>query len=378
VSLIVHKGLENIYVKESKICFIDGEKSKLYYRGYNIEDLVKYSSFEEVSYLLLFGKLPNRRELEEFEYKIRENYSLEVEILDFLKRIKKDSHPMDVLRTCVSYLSFFDDSPQDQSFEKNILRSIKILGSTPNILASFDRIRRGKEPLQPKKDLNFASNFLYLLKGEEPKEREAKTMDIALILHAEHEMNASTFACLVTASTKSDMYSSITSGIGTLKGPLHGGANEGALRMFLEIGDPERVPSYLDNLLASKKRVMGFGHRVYKNYDPRYRILKELAREMSKEKGEDKLFSIALRTEEEALKRLKKYNIYPNVDFYSGLVFYLLGIPIDLFTCVFAMGRIVGWCSHILEYWSDNKLIRPKALYTGELDLVYKPINQRE
>ncbi|MEM4311524.1 MAG: citrate/2-methylcitrate synthase [Nitrososphaerales archaeon] len=374
----VHKGLEDIYVKESKICYIDGERSKLFYRGYDIDDLVKYSTFEEVSYLLLYGKLPNRKELNEFQKSIRDSYTLNPEVIKLLEIFRRDTHPMDLLRTCISYLSTFDDSPKDQSLEKNLSRVIKIIGSIPTILGTFDRIRRGKKPIEPNPKLNLASHFLYLLRGKEPKERDAKIMDTALILHAEHEMNASTFACTVTASTKSDIYSSITSGIGTLKGPLHGGANEEALRMFLEIGSIDKVKPYLDELFVKGKKVMGFGHRIYKNYDPRYRILKEIAKEMSKERGNHKLFEIALKVEEEVLKRLEKYNIYPNVDFYSGLVFYFLNIPIDFFTCVFTMGRVVGWSAHIIEYWMDNRLIRPKALYKGELNLPYKPIEQRE
>ncbi|PSN82763.1 citrate synthase [Candidatus Marsarchaeota G1 archaeon OSP_D] len=369
--VVVHKGLENVYVCESNICFIDGENSRLLYRGYSVEDLVENSFYEEVAYLLLYGRLPKREELSSFVESLRQSYELPKVMLDLLKQFPKNAHPMDVLRTGVSMLSFFDNSSDDYS------RALRIIGAMPTIVASFARARKGLELVAPKKELSIATNFLYMLNGNEPDEEDARAMDIAYIVHAEHEMNASTFSCIVTASTLSDLYSVVTSGIATLKGPLHGGANERALEYFLSVGSPEKAEEAVEKTLNAKQRLMGFGHRVYKNYDPRYKILKPLAKALSEKKGKAWVYKTAEAVEQAALKRLSEHKIFPNVDFYSGILFHALGIETDLFTPIFAMSRSVGWIAHALEYVQNNRLIRPKAYYTGELNKKYTPIDQR-
>jgi len=253
-------------------------------------------------------------------------------------------------------------------------KAMMILAKAPTIVAAWHSIRNDRDPIEPTNDLDHAANFLYMLNGEKPNELFSKIMDVALILHAEHGMNASTFAALVTASTLSDIYSAVVSGISALKGPLHGGANERALRMIMEVGCPENAESYVLRKLAKKERIMGFGHRVYKAYDPRAKILKEYARMLCEKKGEMNLYETAVKIEEVVLRELSKKRIFTNVDFFSGIVYHHLGIPSDLFTTIFAMARIVGWTGHVLEYWSENRIIRPRALYVGELDKQYLPM----
>jgi citrate synthase len=375
--VVIHKGLDNVYVKESKICYIDGEASKLFYRGYSIEDLAANSTFEEIAYLLIYGSLPTRQQLESFEKRILSNRTLEPGLLQLIRSFPTTSDPMDVLRTAVSALALYDPKPTTENIEERIDKALRILGKTPTIIAAFDRIRNRKEPIAPMSDLSHAANFLQMLTGKTPVPYDAHVMDVALILHAEHEMNASTFSCTVTASTLADMYSIITSGIATLRGPLHGGANEAALNTVLEVGDPSKAEEYVTRALAEKKRIMGFGHRVYKTWDPRYVILKKLGAQLASTKGETKLFETAVAIEQSALKHLAGSPIFPNVDSYSGIVFHTLGIPTDLFTPIFAMSRTAGWTAHAIEYLEANRLIRPKALYVGQTGLSYIPIDRR-
>ena len=375
--VVIHKGLDNVYVKESKICFIDGEASKLFYRGYSIEDLAAHSTFEETVYLLVYGWLPTRSQLEDFTQRLESYRTLDQPILQLIQSFPLKSDPMDVLRTAVSALGLYDAHPLTDDTQARIDKGLRILAKTPTIVSSFDRVRNGKKPLQPKPGLHQAADFLYMLSGEEPEAYDAHVMDVALILHAEHEMNASTFACTVTASTLADMYSIITSGIGTLRGPLHGGANEEALRAVMEVGDASKAEDYVADALAHKRRIMGFGHRVYKTWDPRYLILKELGRELAVKKKETKLFDTALAIETSARKHLEGSSIFPNVDSYSGVVFHTLGIPTDLFTPIFVMSRISGWVAHAIEYLQANRLIRPKALYVGKTGLSYVPFESR-
>lgn len=375
-AVVLHKGLDNVYVAESSICYIDGENSRLYYRGYSVEELAEKSSFEEVAFLLIYGWLPKREEFEGFVRAVRESYNPPQEILSWLKTVPTNSHPMDVLRTAISMLSLYDKS-EDNSLEANRQRGIRIIGVTPTIIASYARMRRGLKPVEPDPSLQIAANFLYMLRESKPDPFDVSAMDKALILHAEHEMNASTFSCIVTASTLSDMYSAITAGIATLKGPLHGGANEAALRYIQSVGSPERAEEAVEKTLSAKQRIMGFGHRVYKNYDPRYKILKPLARQLAEKKGTLNLYLTAEAVEQAALKRLSQHRLYPNVDFYSGLVFNALGIDTDLFTPIFAMSRSAGWVAHVLEYVADNRLVRPKAYYTGALDRKYVEMDRR-
>jgi citrate synthase len=375
--VVIHKGLDNVYVKESKICFIDGEASKLFYRGYSIEDLAAHSTFEETSYLLIYGALPTKQQLLDFEKRILANRPLEPGLLQLLRSFPSTSDPMDVLRTAVSAMGLYDPQPATEVIEQRIDKALRILGKAPTIVAAFDRLRNGKEPIPPQSDLGHAANFLHMLTGNPPDPYDAHVMDLAMILHAEHEMNASTFSCTVTASTLADMYSIITSGIGTLRGPLHGGANEAALKTVLEVGDPSKAEEYVTKALAEKRRIMGFGHRVYRTWDPRYVILKKVGRELAARKGQTKLFETAEAIEQSALKHLAGSPIFPNVDSYSGIVFHMLGIPTDQFTPVFAMSRIAGWTAHSIEYLEANRLIRPKALYVGEASRPYTPIDAR-
>jgi citrate synthase len=375
--VVIHKGLDNVYVKESKICFIDGEASKLFYRGYSIEDLAEHSTFEETAYLLIYGRLPTKQQLQDFARLISSNRALDPGVLQLLRSFPITSDPVDVLRTAVSALGLYDPQPATDNTEERIGKALRILGQAPTIIAAFDRLRNGKEPIPPQLELDHAANFLYMLTGKTPDPYDARVMDVALILHSEHEMNASTFSCTVTASTLADMYSIITSGIGTLRGPLHGGANEAALRTIIEVGDPSKAEDYVTRALAEKKRIMGFGHRIYKTWDPRYVILKKLGAELASRKGETKLFGTAVAIEQSALRHLAGSPIFPNVDSYSGVVFHMLGIPTDLFTPVFAMSRIAGWTAHAIEYLENNRIIRPKALYIGQTSLPYVPLDAR-
>jgi citrate synthase len=374
---VVQKGLDNVYVMESKICFIDGEASQLFYRGYSIEDLAQHSTFEETAYLLIYGGLPNKRQLEDFKKQLSSQRMLEPALLQLIQSFPLTSDPMDVLRTAISAIAFYDPHPTTDKSEERVEKAIRILGKAPTIVAAFDRFRNHRDPISPQPDLNHAANFLQMIAGKIPDPFDAQVMDVALILHAEHEMNASTFSCTVTASTLADMYSIMTSGIGTLRGPLHGGANEAALRTVMEVGDPSRAEKYVSEALAEKKRIMGFGHRVYRTWDPRYVILKKLGAQLASRKGETVLFETAVAIEQSALRHLAGSPIFPNVDSYSGVVFHTLGIPTDLFTPIFAMSRIAGWAAHALEYLQANRLIRPKALYVGQTSLPYIPIDAR-
>jgi len=370
--------LDNVYVKESKICLIDGEASKLFYRGISIEELARNSTFEETTYLLIHGSLPTNDQLQAFQNRIESYRSVGSAIEQLIRSFPVTANPMDALRTAISALGMYDPEPAMEGDAPRIDKAVRILAMAPTITAAFDRLRNRKEPVSPRQGLGHAANFLYMLSGEIPDANDARAMDVAMILHAEHEMNASTFACTVTASTLADMYSIILSGIGTLRGPLHGGANEAALRTVMEVGEPSKAEDYVVQALAEKKRIMGFGHRVYKTWDPRYVILKKLASDLAEKKGQTKLFSTAQAIEESALKHLAGSPIFPNVDSYSGLVFHMLGIPIDLFTPVFAMSRIAGWTAHAIEYLQENRLIRPKALYVGQAGSPYIPIHERK
>ncbi|MGQ4891729.1 MAG: citrate/2-methylcitrate synthase [Candidatus Njordarchaeia archaeon] len=373
----IHKGLDGIIVATSKLSYIDGAQGKLYYAGYRIEDIAKYSTFEEVAYLMWNGKLPTKSELEELSKMLKENRSLPSEVIEMMRKLPKNSHPMDVLKLAVSALGPFDPELSDGSHEANYRKAIRITAKFPTIVATWHNIREGRDPIEPNPNLDHAANFLYMMFGEKPDEFKAKTMDVALMLHVEHGMNASTFSCIVTASTLSDLYSSITAGVATLKGPLHGGANERALKMLREIGNVDNVEKYIEEKLAKKERIMGFGHRVYKSYDPRARIFKSYVEKISEMTGDKTLFEIAKKVEEVMIAKLGAKGIFPNIDFYSGIVYNALGIPSDLFTPIFAIARVVGWTAHVLEYLQENRLVRPRQLFVGELDREYIPIDKR-
>jgi len=371
------RGLEGVIAAITSISCIDGEEGILIYRGIPIQVMAKNSTFEETAYFLLFGKLPTRTELDYFIGDLKEHRALSEHEIGCILNFPKDAHPMDALRTAVSIMGLNDPMKGAESRDINLRIGIKIIAKIPSIIAAFDRMRKGKEIIQPDSNLSHAENFLYMLRGEKPDTEDARILDIALILHADHGMNASTFGSMVTASTLSDMYSAIVTGIGTLKGPLHGGANERVLKMINEIGSEDKAEEYVLNALAEHRKIMGFGHRVYKAYDPRAKILKGYAERLSEKNGDMKFINIGKKIEEVMIREVGKKGIFPNVDFYSGIVYHFLGIPTDLFTPIFAMSRVAGWVAHIVEYLQANRIFRPRAIYNGPVDVEYTPMEER-
>ncbi|MGH9943234.1 MAG: citrate/2-methylcitrate synthase [Pyrinomonadaceae bacterium] len=368
-------GLRGVVAAQSSIGDVNGEQGILIYQGYDIHDLAEHSTFEETVYLLWHGRLPTRQELDELKRSIGENYALPQEVIDMIHTFPREADPMDALRTAVSALDFYDQQGHDLSREGALRTAIRLTAQLPVIVAAIERIRNGQEPIQAKPELDIATNFLYMLKGEMPSEREARIFDVCLILHADHELNASTFTARVVAGTLADIYGAVTAAIAALSGPLHGGANTNVMKMLLEIGERERVEDYIHNALAQKKKIMGIGHAVYKTEDPRATHLRQFSREMGERRGETKWFEMAQKIEE-IMQREK--GMFPNVDFYSASAYYMMGIPLDLFTPIFAVSRISGWTGHILEQYANNKLIRPRAEYVGPRDLKYAPIDQRQ
>jgi len=370
----VKAGLQNVVIATSEICSIDGAQGRLIYRGYDIGDLAEHSTFEEVVYLLWNGRLPRRAELDQLKQQFAQTRAVAPQILDLLKNLPPAQHPMETLRTAISALSLYDAESEDMSEEANWRKAVRLTAQMGTVVAAYARIRDGKEAVAPDPRLSHAANFLYMLTGERPSEEEARWFDIALILHADHSFNASTFAARVTASTLSDMHSAITSAIGALKGPLHGGANERVMRMLLEIGSVDKAEDHVRGLLAERQKVMGFGHRVYRTKDPRATILRRMSEELGRRTGQVKWFEMSERIEE---LMVREKGINANVDFYSASSYYVLGIPVDLYTLIFAVSRISGWTAHVLEQYANNRLIRPLAEYTGPVGLKYVPIDQR-
>jgi citrate synthase len=357
------KGLEGVVATTSSICYIDGDRGILAYRGIDIHELADNSSFEEVCYLLWFGRLPKRNELRDLHDRLCEERKLDASIIYRLQLAPKHALPMDVLRTMVSALSFYDPEEKSNDHDANVHKSIRLTSQIAMIVAAYDRIRKGKPVVEPDRSLSHAANFLLMLTGERPSKTAERALDIALILHADHELNASTFAARVTAATLSDMHSSITSAIGALKGPLHGGANEAVFRILEQIDSSGADPvEYVKGMLAQKKKVPGFGHRVYHTEDPRATHLRQMSRDLGNSSGQPKWFDISQRIEQ-FVKADKKLNA--NVDFYSASTYHTLGIDVDLFTPVFAVSRISGWTAHVIEQLDDNRLIRPRADYIG-------------
>jgi citrate synthase len=375
---VTKKGLEGVVAAQTQLSQIDGQRGELFYRGVDIHDLAENASFEEVAYLLWLGHLPNRSELDAFKAQLAEHRVMPAALKMMLPNFPKRATPMEVLRTATSALSMFDPTANEtQSFEGNLSKAIRLMSSFPTILAAFDRVRDGLEPIDPDPELDHAANFLYMLHGVKPDQDSARAMDAYLILLAEHGLNASTFSARVTASTLGDLYSGVVSGLGTLKGPLHGGANQAVMEMLDEIGEAEKARAYVQRALDNKQRIMGIGHRVYKTEDPRSRHLRRLSAVLSIEVCEPKWHIISLRVEEVALPVLNKKDLYTNVDFYSATVLHCLGLPTDMFTPMFAMSRIVGWTAHILEQYSDNRLIRPRAEYVGPQNVPWVPLEDR-
>ncbi len=374
---IINKGLEGVYFTQSRICKVDGIKGKLYYRGYTIEELVKKSTYEEICYLLLYKRLPTLKELKNFKMKLENKRSLNSDII-YLIQNAGNNDVMHVLRTTISAIAEKVNAPDDQSH--SLENCINIIAKISSIVATIGRIRAGLNYIEPKKNMGYAESFLYMLNGKIPNKKDIKIMDKMLILHAEHSSNASTFSAIVTASTLSDIYSAITSAIGTLKGPLHGEADENALRMLYNIAKPQNTEKYINNALKDKEKIMGFGHRIYKTYDPRAKIIRSTLVEMEKSSNVEirNITKIALRAEKMMVEKLgKTHNIWPNVDFFAGPVYRYIGIPLELFTPLFAVGRSPGWCAHVMEYWEDNKLIRPLEKYTGAIERKYIKIQDR-
>jgi len=369
----IKAGLKDVVIAQSRISYIDGDKGELVYAGINIHELAEKASFEEVIYLLLHQKLPNSDQLKELKAILVKHRVVPDPVFEIFRLLPKVTEPMDALRTAVSSLASFDENPHDLSPPAQSARVLKIISQMATVVAAFQRFRSGQERVAPNPEYNHAKNFLYMLTGKEPDPTAAKAMDIALILHADHGFNASTFAARVTTSTLSDVYSAFTSAIGTLKGPLHGGANQKVMEMLLEIGEGDPV-QYVKQALEDGKKIMGFGHRVYHTEDPRATHLRKMSEESCRSSGNIKWYEMS-RQIEKFMNAEKKINA--NVDFYSASVYYSLGIPTDLFTLLFAVSRSSGWGAHILEQYENNRLIRPREEYVGPRNQPYLPLNQR-
>jgi len=367
-------GLRGVTVGTSSISDVNGEKGELIYQGYNIHDLAEHSTFEEVIFLLWNKRLPNRAELSELEQSLRASYTVPAELLDLMKQFPREADPIDALRTAISALEFYDANARDITRETSIKTAIRLTAQFPTLVAASDRIRRGLEVINPDPRFGIAANFLYMLRGEKPSERVARIFDVCLILHADHELNASTFTARVVAGTLADMYACVTAAIGALSGPLHGGANTAVMKTLLEIGAVEKVESFIKQALTDKRKIMGFGHAVYKTEDPRATHLRKFSQEMGEAAGDSRWYEMSRKVEE---VMLREKGLYPNVDFFSASTYYMMGIPLDLYTPIFAISRISGWTGHILEQYADNKLIRPRAEYVGARDLPYVPIEER-
>lgn len=373
----INRGLDGIVAFSTTKSFIDGQKGELIYSGYLIDTLAENATFEEVCFLLWNDRLPNTKELESLQKLLVENREIPQPILEYIKATDKGAEPMAVLRTAVSMLADFDDTKgkfDDTLFEG---QAIAITAKIPTIIAAFDRVRHNKEIVAPLKEGSTAFNFLYMLNGEKPGEQAEKTMDLCLILHAEHGMNASTFTCRTICATQSDMYSAVTGAIGALKGPLHGGANTAVMNMLIELGEQGKdadAVAFTKEKLAKKEKISGFGHRVYKTFDPRARLLQHMSEDLSEETGHQELYKWSM----DMLNTMKsEKDIDPNVDFFSATVYYSIGIQPDLYTCIFTMSRVSGWTGHFMEQAANNRLIRPRALYVGEKHLDWVPVEKR-
>ncbi|MBF2036028.1 MAG: citrate synthase [Leptolyngbyaceae cyanobacterium T60_A2020_046] len=370
-------GLEGIPATQSAISHVDGQQGILEYRGIRIEELAQQGTFLETAYLLIWGGLPTRTELDHFEHEIRHHRRLKYRIRDMMKCFPEGGHPMDALQACAAALGLFYSKRalDDPAYIQNAV--VRLLAKIPTMVAAFQLMRKGNDPVQPRDDLDYAANFLYMLNEQEPDPLAARIFDICLTLHAEHTINASTFSAMVTASTLTDPYAVVASAVGTLAGPLHGGANEEVITMLEAIGSVENVRPYIDRCIQEKSKIMGFGHRVYKVKDPRAIILQKLAVQLFEKFGGDEYYDIALELEAVVTERLGHKGVYPNVDFYSGLVYRKLGIPTDLFTPVFAIARVAGWLAHWKEQLGENRIFRPTQIYTGAHGQHYVPIGDR-
>ncbi len=371
----LHRGLQGVYFDRTETTFIDGRKGVLEYRGFSIHDLAEKSTFEETSYLLLYGSLPTRAELEEFDSQLKAARPIPGDVVDIIRKVQ-DSHPMDVLRTAVSALAATDPDIGDNSAEATFRKGIRLTSQVPTIVMTHNAIRNGREIVEPDDGMSHAANFLYMLNGERPSDDTAELLDRDFILHADHGSNASAFTARVVAGTGADLHSAVTAGVAALSGPFHGGAAENVMTMTEEIGSPENAAAYVKELLSTRRRVMGFGHRVYRAEDPRARHLRSGVRRLSHEMGEPKWYDI-LEAVIEAMKPYARRGIHVNVDFFAGAMYHLIGIPNDLFVPIFAVGRVPGWTIQVVEQYRHNILIRPLLLFAGEREREYVPIDDR-
>lgn len=367
-------GLRGVVAATSSIGDVDGANGVLIYQGFDIHELATHSTFEEVIYLLWHGRLPIREELDELRETLCSSYELPSEVLDLMRSFPREAEPMDVLRTTVSALDFYDEAAHDTSREVSVKIAARLVSQIPTIVTAMERLRNGLEPVKPNPQLNIATNFLFMLKGEMPSPEDARIFDQCLILHADHELNASTFTARVVAGTLADIYGAVTAAIAALSGPLHGGANTNVMRTLLSIGEVEKAEDYVKEALSAKKKMMGFGHAVYRTEDPRATHLRQFSKEVGERAGNSKWYEISRRLEE---VMMREKGMFPNVDFFSASTYYMMGIPLDLFTPIFAVSRISGWTGHILEQYANNKLIRPRAEYVGPRGLKYIPIEMR-
>jgi len=375
--LVLKPGLEGVPVTNSGICEINGIEGKLNYRGYPISELAQKSSFLETAFLLIWGELPTENELHKFEEDVQMHRRVSFRIRDMLKCFPESGHPMDALQASAASLGLFYSRRAIDDPKYIYDAVVRLIAKIPTMVAAFEQIRKGDDPIQPQDDLPYSSNFLYMLTEREPDPLAARVFDRCLILHAEHSLNASTFSARVTASTLTDPYAVVASAVGTLAGPLHGGANEDVIAMLEEIGIPDKASSFLNEAIDKKRKIMGFGHREYRVKDPRATILQDFAEELFSEFGKDEMYEVAKTLEEEAISRLGPKGIFPNVDFYSGLVYRKLGIPRDLFTPVFAISRVAGWLAHWREQLGANRIFRPSQIYEGEKVRNWQPLENR-
>ncbi|MBS1253588.1 MAG: Citrate synthase [Anaerolineales bacterium] len=372
------RGLAGVTVADTEMSFIDGEAGVLRYRGIPIEDLAENASYEEVVYLLRQGELPTATQLDEFKANlVKCCRTVPDEVIDAVRHFPSGAHPMAILRTAVSLLGLHDPGAEVETRTANEAKATQLMAGIPTLIALYERVRNGQEPVPPSQELGHAANFLYMLTGEDPNEVAVRAINTYLVLLADHGFNASTFTARTIASTESDMYSAITGAIGTLKGPLHGGANERVMKSLFEIESPDKAKAWVDQTLDKGQRIMGFGHRVYKTLDPRARILRQYAEALAEEPDVGKWVDVAIVVADAAEERLSAKGIWPNVDFYSAPVLYSAGIPVDQFTPIFVMSRVAGWTAHVLEQQADNRLIRPRAKYVGPREQPYVPMGER-
>ncbi|ODS32918.1 MAG: Citrate synthase [Candidatus Scalindua rubra] len=371
---IIASGLEGVIAGRTSICKIDEDQCELFYGGYSIDDLASNSNFEEVTYLLLCGELPDKKGLEDFCNELSAEREIPTELINIIKELPGETDPMDVLKIAVGILHTSDPDGSSNTDDANMRKAVRLIAKIPTIITHDYRITNDMEPVEPDARLSLASNFLYMLNGEEPESYKSDVLDKSLILYAEHGLNASTFAARVVVSTLSDLHSSVMAAIGALKGPLHGGANERVMEMLLKIGDVEKVEPWIKQALSEKKRIMGFGHRVYKKQDPRNLIIKGLVKELGERLGNNKWFEMSQKMEDVVTA---EKGLHPNLDFYSSSAYYLLGIPIPLYTPIFVASRVTGWIAHVMEQYNDNRLIRPRSEYVGHEKRKYVPIEDR-